>query len=346
LTNSSLFCTLRYKVYTTYLEVPTLLLLRKRIRHRPCLCKRNSMRLSIAKKAFFGLVITNILWGMGPPIFKWALQDMHIGTLAFLRFAIPTIILGTMFNRQISIHKQDLGMLLLVGLCDVTLNIAFYFLGISQTASINASIIVAASPVFLIFGSMLILKEKPTKKILLGNLIGLTGVLLIIVQPIFQKTQHASVLGNTLLLFSALAAVVGTIYAKKVIRKYSAISLTFWAFVVGTISFFPFFARDTLAYGFLPHLTYQVFVSLTFGIIGSSLLAYFLYYWSLKYLLASQTGVFFYLDPVASIIIAAPLLREYPTSTFILGTFLVFAGIYVAEKRIHYPHISLLFSRD
>ncbi|HSW96716.1 MAG TPA: DMT family transporter [Candidatus Saccharimonadales bacterium] len=304
------------------------------------------MKLSIAKKVFLALVVANILWGMGPPIFKWAIQDIHIGTLAFLRFAIPTIFLGIVFNRQIKIHRKDIGLLLLVGLCDVTFNIAFYFLGISHTASINASIIVAASPIFLILGSMLLLKEKPTKKILLGNLIGLTGVLLIIVQPMFQKTQQASVFGNTLLLLSALAAVIGTIYAKKVIKKYSAISLTFWAFVVGTFSFFPFFLLDTIKYGLLPDFSYQGFIGLTFGIIGSSLIAYFLYYWSLKYLLASQTGVFFYLDPIASIVIAAPLLSEYPTIMFVFGTCLVFAGIYVAEKRIHYPHLNLLFSRD
>ncbi|HSW96835.1 MAG TPA: DMT family transporter [Candidatus Saccharimonadales bacterium] len=304
------------------------------------------MKLSTAKKVFFALVIANILWGMGPPIFKWALQDIHIGTLAFFRFAIPTIFIGIVFNRHINIHPKDFGLLLLVGLCDVTANIAFYFLGISYTSSINASIIVAASPIFLIFGSMLLLKERPTKKIFLGNLIGLTGVLLIIVQPILQKTQQASVLGNVFLLLSALAAVIGTIYAKKVIKKYSAISLTFWAFVVGTFSFFPFFLSDTIQYGFLPNFSYPALIGLLFGMVGASLIAYFLYYWSLKYILASQTGIFFYLDPIASIVIAAPLLSEYPNVMFVFGSFLVFAGIYVAEKRIHYPHLNLLFTRD
>lgn len=302
--------------------------------------------MSNAKKVVVALIIANILWGMGPPIFKWALQDIHIATLAFLRFAIPTIFLGIVFNKQIYIHKKDIWLLLLMGLCDVTFNVAFYFLGISYTASINAAIIVAASPVFLIFCSMVFLKEKPTKKILLGNLIGLTGVLLIVIQPMFQKTQNVSVMGNTLLLLSAIAAVLGTIYAKKIIQRYSAITLTFWAFVVGTFSFFPFFFVETMQYGFLTHLSYQGAFGLVFGTIGGSLLAYFLYYWALKYLLASQTGVFFYLDPVASIIIAAPLLGEYPTSFFILGSILVFLGIYVTEKRIHYHPIHLFFRAD
>lgn len=304
------------------------------------------MKLSNTKKAVVALIIANILWGMGPPIFKWAFTDIHVATLAFLRFAIPTIILGIFFNNQITIHKKDLSLIILMGLCDVTFNIAFYFIGIFYTASINAAIMVAASPVFLILGSMMILREIPTKKVLLGNLIGLTGIVLIIVQPFFQRTEHASVFGNILLLFSAIAAVIGTILAKKIIKKYAIVAITFWAFTIGSISFFPFFLVDTMRYGFLPNLTYQGIIGILFGIFGTSLAAYFLAYWSLKYFFVSQTGVFSYLDPIASMIIAAPLLGEHPTLLFILGSFLVFAGIYVAEKRINYHPFHLLFNTD
>lgn len=304
------------------------------------------MKLSNTKKVFLALTLANILWGMGPPIFKWSFANIHIGTLAFFRFAIPTILLGFLFTNKLRLQKKNLGLLFLVGFCDVTLSISFYFLGISYTASINAAIIGASASVFLILCSLLFLHEKPTKKMLLGNLIGLTGVLLIVVQPIFQKAQHASVFGNILLLLSTISAVLGTICAKKIINQYSALELTFWSFVVGTITFLPFYISDTIKYGFLPDITYQGAIGLIFGILGSSLISYYLYYWALKYLLASQTGVFFYLDPIASIVIAAPLLQEYPTSMFMIGTVLVFIGIYVAEKRIHYHRFDLLFRSD
>src|SRR5258708_803511 len=308
--------------------------------------KEYNMKLSNSKKAILALIFANMLWGMGPPIFKWSFDNVDIGTLAFVRFAIPTILLGILYNKDLVLPKKHLGTLFLIGFFDITFNIGFYFIGIFYTASINASIILAASPVFLILGSMILLREIPGKKMLLGNLIGLSGVLLIIVQPLFQKAEHASVLGNILLLFSALSAVLGTILAKKIIREYTTIAITFWSFTIGTITFFPFFISDTASYGFLPHLSSQGVIGIVFGILGTSLAAYFFYYWALKYFLASQTGVFSYLDPIASIIIAIPLLAEYPTPFFIFGTFLIFAGIYVAEKRINYHPFAKLLQPD
>lgn len=303
------------------------------------------MNLSSTKKAILALIIANILWGMGPPIFKWSFANVHVFTLAFLRFAIPTILLGILANKQVSVRREDIRKIIVVGLFDITLNILLYFIGILYTESINASIIASASPVFLILGSILFLKEKPSKKMLLGNLIGLTGVLLIVVQPIFQKTVHASVFGNILLVLSAMAAVIGTIFARKIAKEYSAITITFWSFVVGTTTFFPFFVRDVFTYGFLPHIEFQGYFGIVYGALLCSFTAYFIYFWALKYVPASETGVFSYLDPIAGIMIAAPLLGEYPTPFFLFGAFLVFAGIYVAERRINYHPFHKLFRK-
>lgn len=304
------------------------------------------MKLSNFKKAILAQILANILWGMGPPIFKWSLVNVHVMTLAFLRFAIPVIILGICFNKQLTLHKKHLLLLFLIGFFDITLNIVFYFIGILYTQSINVSIIIAATPIFLILGSMVLLREKPTKKLLLGNMIDLTGIVLIVLEPILNVSEHASIFGNLLLVLSALASVTGTILSKKIIKEYSTIAITFWSFVVGTITFFPFFFSETLQYGFLPNLSYQGSIGILFGIFGASLLAYFFYYYSLKYLLASQTGVFSYLDPIASIALAIPLLGEYPSILFMMGSTLVFGGIYVAEKRLHYHRVHKLLQPD
>jgi len=304
------------------------------------------MKLSKTKQAILALIAANVIWGMGPSIFKWSFANVHIFTLAFLRSFIPAILLGIIFNKNLTFKKQDLKIILAIGLCDITLNIGLYFIGVLYTASINVPIIASASPVFLILGSMIFLKEKPTKRMLLGNLIGMAGVLIIVVQPLFQHAEHASVFGNILVVLSAISAVMGTILSKKIIKNYPATTITFWSFAVGSITFFPFFLYETLTYGFLPHLTSQGIIGIMYGAFFSSLIAYFLSYWSLKYFLASQTGVFSYLDPVAGILLAIPLLGEYPTPLFLLGSFLVFYGIYIAERRINYHPFHKLLEPD
>lgn len=295
--------------------------------------------------AILAMIFANILWGMGPPIFKWSLGNIHIFTLAFLRFAVPALLLGIIGGKKIFIKPRDIGKVTLVGIFDITFNIGLYFIAILSTASINVPIIASASPIFLVIGSFLFLKEKFVKKILLGNMIGLTGVLLIIVQPILQNTEHATVFGNLLIALSTISAACGTISAKRIAGKYSAITITFWSFTIGAITFLPFFLHETFVYGFLPHLNSAGLLGIGYGILFSSLIAYFLNYWSLRYLPASQTSVFAYIDPIAGICIAAPLVHEYPSSLFIIGAALVFFGIYIAEGRLHYHPLHKLLQK-
>jgi len=298
------------------------------------------------RKAIVAIILADIIWGAGPPVYKWAFANIHVFTLAFLRFAIPTIILLFLGWGTLKIKKRDYWIILWVGLTNITFNIAFYFIGIQYTESINAPIIGSAGPVFLILGSILFLRDKPTRKMLLGNLLGLTGVLLIVVQPIIGQLQISSFFGNLLLILAMLASVIGTILAKKVMHKYSALSITFWSCAIGTVSFLPFFVKETMAYGFLPNLNFQGVTAIIWGSIFSSLLAYYLLYWALRYIHASEVSVFCYIDPVSAIAIAIPLIHEYPSPLFIIGAFLVFFGVFVAEGRIHYHPIHKLFAKS
>lgn len=300
--------------------------------------------MSNAKKAVIALIVANTIWGATPPLMKWALYDVHTFTLAFLRYLIPCIIIALFFHKKLAIRLKDFPIIFLCGFFGVTLNIGLYFIGIHFTQSINVTILACASPVFLLLGSFFFLQERLSKKQLIGNLIGLTGVFLIVIQPLWNTIPDGGILGNILLLLSAFAAIANTIFAKKIIKKYHPITLTFWAFLIGTLSFTPMFVQETQTYGFLPHLSIAGIIGILYGSIFASLTAWFLFYWALKYFKAAETGVFEYIDPVATLLIAAPLLGEYPSLLFLFGAILVFFGIYVAQMRIHWHPLHKLFT--
>src|SRR5690242_9815497 len=136
------------------------------------------------KKAILALIAANIIWGAAPPLMKWALEDVPTFTLAFLRFAIPAVLIALFFSRHLKISWKDLPTIFLAAFFGITVNIVFYFIGIHYTESINVTIIASASPVFLVLGSILFLQERPSRKMLLGNLVGLTGVFLIVAEPL------------------------------------------------------------------------------------------------------------------------------------------------------------------
>lgn len=301
------------------------------------LLKRNHLR-----SAVYALIIANIIWGASPPIFKWAMRDINPFTLAFLRFTIASVIVFPFAYKHLKVGKNDIAEVFLIGFLGVTLNIAFFFLGLKYAPSINATIIGSAGPVFLILAAVLFLKERVKSKLIIGSLTGLIGVALIMFKPLFSGEPNLDLLGNTFFFLAMLAGLGHTLLGRKLMEKYEPIGITFWTFFVGTLCFTPLFINERLTQGFTIALTFPSIFGIIFGATLCSALAYFLFFWALKYMPASETGVFVYLDPIIAVVIAAPLLGEKPDFLYLLGSLFVFLGIYIAEGRIHYHPLHLL----
>lgn len=294
------------------------------------------------RTAVIALIIANVIWGASPPIFKWALEDIGPFTLAFLRFFLASILILPFAYKYLSIKKEDIAEVFLLGFLGVTLNIAFFFLGLKFAPSINASIIGSAGPIFLILFAFLFLREKPRKKVIIGGLLGLIGVALIMAKPLFSGGPNLDLLGNAFYFIAMLGGLGHTIIGRQLLKRYEPLGVTFWSFFVGALCFLPFFINENLNQTFLSNITLPVIVGVSFGTVLCSGLAYFLFFWALKYMPAAETGVFVYLDPIVTIMVALPLLGEKPDLGYFIGAIFVIAGIYIAEGRIHYHPIHLL----
>ena len=300
------------------------------------------MKLSKQKLAIIGLIIANIIWGAASPIFKWSLQDIQPFTLAFLRFSIASLLFLPFVYKNIKIKKQDIPILIIMGLLGVTAHITLFFFGLRLTSSINAPIIASAGPVFLIIAGIIFFKEKPGKRKIIGSILGFLGLLLIIITPIVEKGFQSSFLGDAMLIVATLVNVWFVVEIKKKIPHYPTLALVFWVFVFGSLGFLPFFGLEVAQYGFLTGINMQGIIGLVFGIFFSSFAAYALFFLSIRYLMLLDVGIFTYLDPIVAIMIAVPLLHEIPTPIYVVGSLFVFLGIYIAEKRVPYHPIHRL----
>jgi drug/metabolite transporter (DMT)-like permease len=293
-------------------------------------------KLSKHQLAVFSLIIANLIWGSASPIFKWSLQGIEPFTLGFFRFFLGALLLLPLTLHELRVHYRHWPKLILLSLTGITIHISLFFLGLKLTASVNAPIIASSAPIFIIIGSMIFLHEQPLPRVLIGTGISLLGILLIVFQPLFEQGMDTSIFGNFLLVTATVGTVLHTLLLRNLAKHYAALTLTFWSFVIGSLGFLPFFLLETKQSEFLNTLTIQGFVGILFGALFASALAYYLYNLALKYVKASEAGIFVYMDPIVAILIAIPLLGEKITPIFILGSLLVFAGIYIAERRINY----------
>ncbi len=294
------------------------------------------MKLTRKHLAVLALVANSIIWGATPPILKWSLQDIPPFTLAFLRFFVASLVVLPFVSKEIKIKFDHLPHIFLLSVVGIFIHIALFFLGLQIASSINVPIIGAAIPLLLVIGSIVYLHEKPKKKIIIGTILSLCGVVFIIIRPLFEEGIDSSILGNLFFLLSAICMVIYTLLLKKFKLPYSALTLVFWTFGLGAIMFFPLFITEVNAMHSLQHIDYRGVIGILYGAIGSSLLAYLFYNFGVEYIKGSEVGIFSYIEPSVTILVAMPLLGETITPAYIIGTLLVFAGIFIAEGHLRY----------
>ena len=286
----------------------------------------------IHKKAILSLILATTIWGAAAPIFKWSLENVPLFSLAFLRFGLASLILWPLVRKNLSIAQSDRWAVVRIGLLGVTLNVFFFLAGLKLTLAINAAIITATIPIFTMAAAALYLREKLTWHIIFGALLTSLGILVIFAQNLLTFGISAHVAGDVLLLLAAWSWVGYEITSKKLLPRYSPLTLTFYSFVIGAITFLPFALGEYATNPLWPQLlTFRGYFGIIYGAVFSSAAAYFLWEWGLSKLPASESSLFFHLNPIAGVLVAVPLLGESMTVPFAIGAALVFSGVFLAE---------------
>lgn len=294
------------------------------------------MQLGKIQLSILALIIANVIWGASFPVYKWALSDIPSLTFVFLRFYIAALILLPFVYKDLKVKREDWWDLFLLSFVGITVSISLLILGLKLSSSINAPIIMSAGPVILIIGSFFYLKEKLKKKVVAGTTISLLGVLVIVLMPVFKEGLDGGILGNLLLVGAAITSVVHALLLKKIMPKYKPLTIAFWQFLIGSIPLLPFFFIELNQTHWTANINMKIIIGIFFGAVLATAVAHSIYAYGIKFIKASEVGVFTYVDPVATIIVAMPLLNEKITPLYIFGAFFVFLGIFIAEGRIHY----------
>lgn len=299
--------------------------------------------MSVYKKAILALIIANVIWGAAFPIYKWSLEEIKPFTFVFLRFFLGALVLLPFTITKLKVERKDLFMLFIMSFFGITFCISFLFLGLELSSSINAPIVLSSSPMLLLALSIIFLHKKPTRKVVIGAVVGLLGVLIIVLRPVFESGFSSSILGNFFLLLAAVGSALHVIFLKKIAHKYDPLTLAFWSFIIGAIPVIPL-AFIEVQSGFLATIDGKAGLGLVFAVFLATAVAHWLNGYGIKYIPASEVGVFTYIDPIATILVALPLLGETITITYIIGSVFVFLGIFIAEERFHWHPLHKLLN--
>lgn len=294
------------------------------------------MQLGKIRIAILFLILANVIWGASFPIYKWAIEDIPSLTFVFLRFYIGAIIMLPFVYKDLRIEREDWWNLFWLSFIGITVTISLLILGLKLSSSINAPIILSAGPIILIIGSFFYLKERLKRKVVLGTFVSLIGVLTIVLLPVFKEGLDGSILGNIFLVGAAIGSVIHALLLKKILPKYKALTIAFWSFLIGSLPLLPIYFIELNQTHWTQDLNMKILIGIIFGSVLATAVAHSFFAYGMKFIKASEVGIFTYVDPIATIIIAIPLLHEEITPLYLVGALFVFLGIFVAEGRLHY----------
>lgn len=281
--------------------------------------------------AFLYLIIAALIWGAVVPIMKITLKEIPIFSLIFLRMGFASILLLPFVYKKLKVEKADWKNIFLAAFFGTNLNLALFFFGLEHTEAINASVLLATTPVFTLAIAHYMLKEKFSAKLVLGSVLSLAGTVIIVGIPAFHLSL-LSTLGNLSLIASSLAWVGHEIYAKKILKIYNPLVVSFYTTAIGAIVFLPVAASELHTNpAWYNHISLHGFLGLLYGIIFASFIAYSLWQKGLAILSAGEASLIFYLLPLFGIIFSIILLHEKFNSILVIGSIIILSGIVLAE---------------
>ncbi|HEX8181770.1 MAG TPA: DMT family transporter [Pyrinomonadaceae bacterium] len=285
-------------------------------------------------KPHVALVAVQFFFGTWPIVGKIALRGLpSTGLVAFrvVGAALAFIVLHRMLGGRRITRRADYARLALYSLLGVVLNQFFFVKGLALSTVINATLLGTTIPIATLLVSILLGRERPVPRVLLGTAVAACGVIYL-VNPTHADFSRSTMTGNLLLVLNTFAYGAYIAISQDVIKRYDALTVIMWVFIFGCVAALPIggyqLARTPLA-----AIGAQVWLAVLYIILVPTVGAYYLSAWALGRVPPSTVAVYIYLQPLIAFALAPLVLDERLNSRTGFAALLIFAGVALVTIR-------------
>ena len=226
---------------------------------------------------------------------------------------------------------SEFGLLVGLGFVGITMNQLFWTLGVARTTVVHSSMIMATTPVWVLFMAGVMGLERVTFPKIGGMAIALTGVAMLQIFKSATAMIGPTLLGDFFVLLCALLFAAMTAFGKRHKPQSGGIAVNAVGYVGGALVFLPvlYLAGQGFDYA-------KVSAAAWLGVVYmgaiSSVTGYLIYYYALARMSASRVAAFQYLQPVFATLMAVVILGEELTGAAMASGAVILAGVYVTER--------------
>lgn len=293
---------------------------------------------------YLSLLSVVFLWGTSFAISKIGLHTLSPLNLAGLRFLTASIIFGLILIFQKvdqTIERQDILQLFVMGFMAITSYFFIQYTGLLYTTSINASLLLATSPLWTTVLGVMMRQEQINLKAVSGMLLAFCGVTLVISKgnPVTLFTSK-TLYGDLLLLSNAGVWAIYTLYGKRIMLKYSPFTAVAYIHIFGTLMLLPIILipnhlNPVTVLEQMSALSLPTTAAILYLAVLCSVYAYYMWYKSIAQIGAIRTASFYYISPLFALAAGIWLLNETMTPLTLIGGCMVVAGVFLTNKFKH-----------
>lgn len=208
------------------------------------------------------------------------------------------------------------------GVISLTFFSLCYFTTILEVGTSIAVVLLYTSPIFILFMSFFLFKEKITLKKAIAILLTFAGCLL--VSGVFEAGENTITLKGFLIgICAGLGYALYSIFSRYALRKYHPLTVTFYTFVFSGLSLIPFVHIERVP-ALLNWKTALLLVGIAFI---CSTLPYIFYTIGLSGLETGKAAILVTIEPLVGTLIGCFVWKDKLTILMIIGITLIFASV-------------------
>ena len=282
------------------------------------------MNLNSRAKGILLVIVGTMLWGISGTVAQFLFQQKGFDTewLVVVRLLISGFLLllyGYIKKDKNIINiwksKEDSIKLILFGAIGM-LGVQYtYFAAIKHGNAATATILQYLSPVIITCYLIIRNKKLPNIKQLIAIGLALIGTFFIIT----GGNIHSLSLSHLALFWricSAFCSAIYTLQPVNLLKKYSSISVVGWGMVIGGLAF----SFIHSPFDFSGELSFITIISSAFIVIFGTLIAFYCYLESLKYLVPTEASILGCIEPLSATILSVIWLNVHFGIAEFIGT--------------------------
>ena len=208
----------------------------------------------------------------------------------------------------------------------------FFFKGLKIIYAGRASVIIASNPVFIALFASYLFKEKLSVTKFAGIIISVTGAIVVISRgnPIEIMRGNAG-LGEFFIFCCVMSWVAYSLIGKAVMKDLSPLVSVSYSSVIGAFGLFiPAYLEGMFQH--FSHYTKMEWLGIFYLGFFGTVIGFVWYYEGIKAIGATKASQFINFVPISAVLLAFFLLAEPITSSLVIGTLMVCAGVYLTNS--------------